>query len=182
MEKVFPIFIILAFGLNGLWYWMKLTLKANGYHVSWFWNHSSDIPNMYRLAKRTEEPIKKRKYYSMAIGMTVGAPLILISFFIIGTSIMEGDPCVYENRFRQTEWNGIVIKKYNDTPNHNYETLEIKNQLKTDKIQEWVVFSNGNFDRIEIGDSIAKNVGEITVHLFKNGQEQKLLVDYGCEN
>ena len=118
----------------------------------------------------------------MAIGMTVGAPLILISFFIIGTSIMEGDPCVYENRFRQTEWNGIVIKKYNDTPNHNYETLEIKNQLKTDKIQEWVVFSNGNFDRIEIGDSIAKNVGEITVHLFKNGQEQKLLVDYGCEN
>lgn len=182
MEKVFPIIIILVIGLNGLWYWIKFTLKTNGYPVSWFWNHFTDIPNIYKLAKRTEHPIKKRKYYSMAIGITFCLIAFPIAFFTVAPSMLTEDNCVYENRFRQTEWNGIVIRKYNDTPNHNYETIEIKNQLKTDKIQDWVVFSNGNFDRIKIGDSIAKNVGEITVKLFKAGQEQKLLVDYGCEN
>ena len=61
MEKVFPIMMILVLGLNGLWYWVKFTLKENEYPVSWFWSHFRDIPNMYRLAKRTDEPDKKEE-------------------------------------------------------------------------------------------------------------------------
>ena len=72
MEVAIPIMMILGLGLNGLWYWIKFTLKENGYPVSWFWNHFRDIPNMYRLAKSTDEPKTKRKYYSMAIGLTTG--------------------------------------------------------------------------------------------------------------
>lgn len=181
MEKVFPIMMILVLGLNGLWYWIKFTLKENGYPVSWFWSHFRDIPNMYKLAKSTDEPKKKRKYYSMAIGLTAGIIAFPIVFFTVVPSMMQGDPCEYENRFKQVEWNGTVMKKYNDTPNHNYETIEIQNPSELKKIQNWVVFSNGNFDRIEVGDSIAKNKGETNVYLYKNGQEQTLSVDYGCK-
>ncbi len=180
MEKVLPLILILVLGLNGLWYWIKITLKANGYPVSWFWSHFQDIPNMYRLAKQTIEPNKKRKYYSMAIGMTLGIVAFPIVFFTVVPSIMKGDPCEYENRFRQVEWNGTVIKKYNDKPNHNYETIEIENQTESKKIQNWGVFANGNFDRISVGDSIAKNKGETNVDLYKNGQKFELSVDYGC--
>lgn len=181
MEKLFPITIVLALGINGLWYWIKFTLKENGYPVSWFWIHFRDIPNVYRLAKRTNEPDKKRKYYSMAIGLTTGIIAFPIVFFALVPSMIQGDPCEYENRFKLVEWNGTVIKKYNDTPNHNYETIEIQNQSESKKIQNWVAFANGNFDRIEVGDSIAKNMGETNVHLYKNGLEQTLSVDYGCE-
>jgi len=173
--------IIMVLGLNGLWYWIKITLKANGFPVSWFWNHFQDLPNMYKLAKQTEEPAKKNKYYSIAIGMSLGIIAFPIIFFTTVTSIMQGDPCEYENRFRQVEWNGTVVKKFYDKPNHNYQTIKIQNQSESRIIQNWVVFSGGNFDKISVGDSIAKNKGEINVNLYKNGQKIQLFVDYGCE-
>ena len=180
MEEVFPIMLILVLGLNGLWYWIKITLKAKGYPVSWFWSNFRDIPNMYRLAKQTNEADKKRQYYSMAIGLTLGIIAIPIVFFTVVPSMLQDDPCEYENRFRKVEWNGTVTKKYKDKPNHNFETIEIENQEESKKIQNWVVFANGNFNRIDVGDSIAKNKGEINVDLYKNGQKLELTVDYGC--
>ena len=117
----------------------------------------------------------------MAVGLTAGIIAFSIVFFTVVPAIMQGDPCGYQNRFKLVEWNGTVMKKYDDKPNHNYETIEIQNHIESKTIQNWVVFANGNFDRIEVGDSIAKNKGETNVYLYKNGQEQKLLVDYGCE-
>ncbi len=117
----------------------------------------------------------------MAIGLTTGIIAFPIVFFAVVPSMIQGDPCEYENRFKLVEWNGTVIKKYNDIPNYNYETIEIQNQSESKKIQNWVAFANGNFDRMEVGDSIAKNMGETNVHLYKNGLEQTLSVDYGCD-
>ena len=88
MEVAIPIMMILGLGLNGLWYWIKFTLKENGYPVSWFWNHFRDTPNMYRLAKSTDEPKMKRKYYSMAIGLTTGLIAVSIVLFTIVPSMM----------------------------------------------------------------------------------------------
>jgi hypothetical protein len=55
--------MILGFGLNGLWYWIKFTIKVNGYPIIRFWSHFRDIPNIYRLAKEANELNIKRKYY-----------------------------------------------------------------------------------------------------------------------
>lgn len=181
MEKVFSIMMVLVLGLNGLWYWIKYTLKENGYPVSWFWSHFRDIPNMYRLANQTVEPKRRRQYYSMAIALTAGIIAFPVTFFTVVPSMMIGDPCEFESIFRQEEWHGIVTKKYNDAPNHNYETIELQNETGSKKIQNWVVFKNGNFDRIDVGDSIAKNKGETNVILYKNNYQYRLPVDYGCK-
>jgi len=50
---------------NILWYWIKFTLKENGYSVNWFWGHFNDIPNMFRLAKKTEDKKTRLRYYIM---------------------------------------------------------------------------------------------------------------------
>lgn len=82
MEITFPIMMIFTLVLNGLWYWIKFILKENGYPVSWFWNHFSDIPNMFHLAKKTEEPDKRRKYYAIAISLTTAIIFLILFFFI----------------------------------------------------------------------------------------------------
>ncbi len=80
MEEKISIFFILAIVINGLWYWTKVTLQRNGYPVSWFWNHLRDIPNMFRLARETKNPLKKRSYYLMANAIPI---LTIMAFFYI---------------------------------------------------------------------------------------------------
>lgn len=180
MDKIFPIMIMLVIGLNGLWYWVKSTLKQNGYEVSWFWNHVRDIPNMWKLAKNTNNPTLRTRYFLMAVGLPIGTLIFISSFFIIVPSSMQSDPCENARNFKQSEWSGIVVKKYRDTPNHNYKTIEIQNDNKVEKIQNSVIFQNGNFELLEIGDLISKRIGENNVRLYKNGSETFLVVDYGC--
>ena len=180
IDKGFPIIMILVIGLNGLSYWIKFTLKQNGYEVSWFWNHLRDIPNMWRLAKNTENPTLRKRYYLMTLGLPIGSIIFIATFFLIVLSPMQSDPCEYARYFQQTGWNGIVVNKYRDTPNHNYQTIEIQNGNNVEKIQNWVLFQNGNYEIIEKGDSISKRQGETFVRLYKNGKETELKVDYGC--
>ena len=83
IDKGFPIIMILVIGLNGLSYWIKFTLKQNGYEVSWFWNHLRDIPNMWRLAKNTENPTLRKRYYLMTLGLPIGSIIFIATFFLI---------------------------------------------------------------------------------------------------
>ncbi|MFT6997382.1 MAG: hypothetical protein ACJAQ4_001135 [Cryomorphaceae bacterium] len=61
----------------------------------------------------------------MATGLTLGIIALPPMFFALVPSIMHYDPCEYESSFRQTECNVSITKRYNDTPNCNYETVEI---------------------------------------------------------
>jgi hypothetical protein len=180
MDRILPIMFILVIGLNALSYWIKFTLKQNGYEVSWFWNHMRDIPNIWKLAKNTDNPCLRTRYFLMASGLPIGTVIFIASFFIIVPSSMQSDPCEYAKYFKQTEWKGIVIEKYRDTPNHDYQTIEVKNESMIEKIQNWVLFQNGNYELIEIGDSISKRKDEKFVRLYKSGNERILKVDYGC--
>jgi len=83
--------IIISFfvlGLNGLWYWNKYTLSQNGYPVSWAFNHFRDIPNMFELAKKTEDPELKKKYKIRAWLLPLGIPVLFIIFFALAFKIM----------------------------------------------------------------------------------------------
>jgi hypothetical protein len=62
---------ILVVVVNGLGYWIKYTLKENGYEVSWFWGHFRDLINIFHLARCTEEVSAKKKYYFMAYGIVI---------------------------------------------------------------------------------------------------------------
>lgn len=83
MEKYFYIFIPIVIIVNGLWYLVKYTLKQNGYYINWFFNHGHDIPNMIKLAKETEEPSKRKKYFLLAYGLPASLIITFGSFIII---------------------------------------------------------------------------------------------------
>ena len=180
--NIFIIIIILVpLILNGLWYWTKSVLKENGYHVSWFWGHFRDIPNIFNLAGKTNEPSKKRKYYSMAFSLTASIVAFPIVLFTVVPSIVKRNPCDIQNRFKLETWNGIITNKYLDKPNHNNRTIEIQNELQTKNIQNWYLLNNGNYQIINVGDSIAKNKNSLIVELYQNGKKIALSVDFGCE-
>ncbi len=181
MEKTFPILIILVIVTNGLWIWSKIILKRNGMPVNWFWNHNKDIANLWRLAKKTENINSKRKYYLIALSLPIGIIIAFTFFFIQVPKAMIGDPCEYEERFRNRKWNGIVIKKYKDSSNHNYETIEINSGSESELIRELTLFSETNFAKINIGDSISKEKGDLFATLFMENEEIILNADYGCE-
>jgi len=82
---IYLLFLI-AIVFNILWFWVKFTLKRNGYKTNWFSNHLNDIPNIYRLEKKTEDPRKRKRYYYMAIALTVSIlifPLAIIYFIFL---------------------------------------------------------------------------------------------------
>jgi hypothetical protein len=171
--------IVLVFALNGLWFWIKSTLKENGYPVSWFWNHFQDIPNIFGLAIATTDKQAKTKYYAMAIFLVVG----IVAFPIIAFNLIPsiGDNrCSFQKEFNYREWNGVVIDKHLDRPNHNFETLELRHDSTTTKIQDLVTDFNNSYDSIRIGDSLSKKRGNNFVSVFREGKVSQLTVDCGC--
>lgn len=181
MENTFDKLIVLVIVLNIMAYLIKYILKTKGYPVAWFSKHLRDIPNLWRLIKKTQNTGERILY--LVLGTSF--PLLTVVFIISAFSQMKDfgtvDWCEYEKQFRQTEWQGIVTKKYIDNANHAYETIEIDNNGKLRTIQNWVIFQNGNFEQIEIGDSIVKELGVVNLKLYRQDVEIELVVDYGCD-
>ncbi|MFC1669919.1 hypothetical protein ACFL20_05950 [Spirochaetota bacterium] len=82
--------ISLAIGVNAVWYIAKYILKKNGYLISWNFfegrrdrNILKDIPNMFDLAKKTENGLLKILYYMMPVIIMIGLPVMLVLFLII---------------------------------------------------------------------------------------------------
>ena len=74
--------LLFLVALNGLWYWMKIILKDNGYKVSWFWNHFSDLPNFFKLVQATENKNQKIKYMTI-LSATIFGIIVFIIYFIL---------------------------------------------------------------------------------------------------
>ena len=166
-------------GLNGLWYWIKFTLKSHDYEVSWFWNHFRDIPNIFRLARSVENKTEKTKYKTMGVSLILG----LISFpFIVFTTIptIGDNRCTFQEYFDQREWSGVVTNKYLDSKNHNYETLTLLINKQTIDVQDLVTDWNNSYDSIQSGDSLVKRMGDNYVTVYRNGLKKRLTVDCGC--
>ncbi|MFA7301959.1 MAG: hypothetical protein WC069_06635 [Candidatus Shapirobacteria bacterium] len=180
MEELILVILIGFIVVNGLSYWSKYILGKNGYPVSWF-RHYQDIPNMFSLARETKELSKKRIYYIIGAGIPIGMIITFALFITVLPKPNQNLPCIYQEKFRQTEWSGIVIKKYMDSLHYNAKRIEIQNNNEVKKIRNNMFFANGNFEKIEVGDSIVKQLGEINIKLFKRDHETVLPVDYGCD-
>ena len=181
MDNSFDKIIVLVVILNILAYWIKYILKSKGYPVSWFSKHLRDIPNLWRLFGKTKKASERLLYFILGTVLPILTIVFIVAAFLQMKDFTEVDWCKLQEQFRQTEWSGIVTNKYIDKPNHSYETIEIKSHGQIQKIQNWVLFQNGNFEQIEVGDSIVKKQGLVNVSLYKSGQEIQLIVDYGCE-
>lgn len=78
MEMAIIVVVFVLIALSGVRYSAKDALKKNGYPISWFLKHFQDIPNMYKLAALTADRSLRKKYYVMAILLTVVNVGILI--------------------------------------------------------------------------------------------------------
>jgi|ERR1041385_2274280 len=74
----FYIFAILA---NGLWYYGKYLLRANGYRASYIW-HFGDLSKLRRMASVESDTGKRRKYFAVLIGIYTSAALFFIMAFL----------------------------------------------------------------------------------------------------
>lgn len=181
MENLFDKIVGLVIFLNILAYLIKYILKKKGYPVSWFSAHLRDIPNFWRLIIKTKKTGEKLIYFVLGTIFSILTVVFVIFVFANMKDFAKVDGYDYEEQFRKTQWNGIVTDKYIDKPNHSYQTIEIKDGKNLKTIQNWVLFQNGNFEKIEIGDSIVKKQGLVNVKLYKQGEELELIVDYAYD-
>ncbi|WP_066633004.1 hypothetical protein [Labilibacter marinus] len=181
MQDSFYKIVVLVITLNLSAYLIKYILKTKGYPINWFSGYVRDICNLWKLFIKTKKIIEKLIYFILGTAFPLLTIVFITSVFSYTNNFSEVDRCEYEEQFRQTQWAGIISNKYIDKINHSYKTIEIENDGKLQKIQNWVLFQNGNFEQIEIGDSMVKTQGLVNVKLFKNDKELELIVDYGCD-
>jgi H+/Cl- antiporter ClcA len=62
---LFLLIILLIFGVNFLWYWIKEELRRNGYKVYYFHSHLQDLSNFSDLIRKTSDPDIKAHYKKM---------------------------------------------------------------------------------------------------------------------
>lgn len=91
------------------------------------------------------------------------------------------DVCMWSNKMRVQEMNGVVSSKYIDSKNHNKPTIEVKQGSRNEKFQ----FTNeksGFYNFINVGDSILKESGELEVSVFTKVDTTATMLNYGCKN
>jgi hypothetical protein len=77
---------------------------------------------------------------------------------------------------------GVVQKKYIDSSQHSFPTIEIQN-LKDFKIKKLnlILDTSGFFDRINLNDTLKKEIGSSEIHVLRENTEELLLkIDFGC--
>jgi len=183
MEFTFEKIVTLVIILNVIAYLIKFILKSKGFTVSWLYNHHHDFVNIWKLLGKTKKFGERALYFIIGTVYPILIVIFIYAAFLQISNSTKHDPCVYQEKFRQLDWNGVVVKKYIDKTYHNLKTLEIERyQIQTEKIQHWALFENDNFEKVEIGDSIVKKQGLVYVTLFKPDTVIQLDVDFGCEN
>ena len=81
MEKYIAFLFLII--INAFSYRIKFVLEKNGYSTSWIWTHFQDIPNMYELAKKTDDSSLRIQRYLLAIGVPIGMLCAAVLFFFV---------------------------------------------------------------------------------------------------
>jgi len=175
--------VILAIVLNGLIFIIYLILKNNGERGGLFNGAIFSNPiKLFRLAKRTENKGIKITYFSMVFAIPILTILFIFSAYNQMSEFKNRDECINQEYFINREWKGVVIEKFLDKKNHNSPNIKIQNGNGIETIQNGFLFyHNKNYEFIEVGDSISKIRGKLTVQLFNPKGVVELEPDFDCE-
>ena len=102
----------------------------------------------------------------------------VIIFFISQPS--DDEICIQQyKKEKGIYYNGRVVAKYLDKANHNSKTLELS--MKGEKVNlDWDL--SGLYEFVEVNDSIVKDTGNYEVRIYRDSDEYKFIIDYGCDN
>lgn len=114
---------------------------------------------------------------------------IIISFFILlliiifalpkNRWVFRGPLCSEKDIMKGIKLEAIVISKFNDSNNHNYQTVkfqDIKNGTRFNVF--FINEKSGFFDLIETGDTVIKKTN--CLDIFSNNKRIKSKLVYDC--
>ena len=109
--------------------------------------------------------------------------VLFVTFLIKIIPVMSiNSRCVDYDNFLKISLNGVVIKKYIDSTQHSYHTIEIKN-FENLKIERIILDLDTSdlFTNINVNDMVYKVINSDSVFRIKNNQKIFLSkVDFGC--
>jgi hypothetical protein len=118
-----------------------------------------------------------RKIFGSYIQYAIFGIIVLIFILLYGM-----DHCFKEWQGGRLSYQGIVTKKYQDSTNHNFYTLELNGSDE----HHLVDFGSRNenekvYSQISMGDSVVKTKGSYELHVFTKEDKKEFVIDYGCE-
>lgn len=173
----FPILIVLVIIVNVFWYEIKNILLVNGYKVSWFSGHFGNLLDFSNLIDNTYDQNEKNRYKLIFRGLIVTI-LIFIATVVTFAFDFRNISCNRYNNYLNEEISGVIVDKFNDQPNHNYQTLTIESNGEQINNTVLSIHNNGLFDSVNVGDKIAKRRGDsITIIIHPDNSIVEFKVD-----
>lgn len=77
--------------------------------------------------------------------------------------------------------NGIVVRKFIDSNNHNIPTLTVATQDQKKEF-EFVNEQSRFFEFTQVGDTVFKAPKTMKIEIRRNGSKFEKILDYGCQN
>lgn len=179
MPGFFIPLLLLVIAGNVLWYWIKEILKKNGYPIRYFGNSFQDIPNIFRLAKKTIDKSAKRKYYTLGFSLISLLVLIPTLLFFLVPSIIRDSRKEQYDYFLNKSFHGIVLRTYKDSVNHYYKTIEIKTALGVETNTDLVGERSDLFEFLKANDTIEKSSGNLGVRIRRENMDTTFFADLG---
>lgn len=114
---------------------------------------------------------------------------LYIIFFgvILSPGIIEiinsfNDECRSLKAFLPLAYHGIIVKKYIDSTEHSYHTVEIRNFDDPD-IQKLLLDHDktGFFWKINVNDTIHKKFGSDTVFIYNKSGRKQYVLNFDCK-
>ncbi|SFG93696.1 hypothetical protein [Pontibacter chinhatensis] len=91
--------------------------------------------------------------------------------------------CNDEEAVRMEYWGSVVSRKFLNSKNHNYKTLEIVDSARSRTRTYRLILSNdksGLYHYVSEGDSIVKQNGSLAAKVIHHTMEREFIIDLGC--
>ncbi len=115
-------------------------------------------------------------------GSIIGISLVILWLVFVLPRI-PSDSCLQKEKAARNLRiaNGVLIKKFNDAPNHNYETIKYKDGEDEKESTDFVFDESGCYQYLQIGDSIFKKSESLLFRVRRNKKDSLFILNYGCK-
>lgn len=119
-----------------------------------------------------------KKWFSFGLFVFMSF-IIFIMFF--EPLIRKNAFCDLSEKYRIDNLHGIVIRKYRDSENHNYKTIEIKEESHKILKRNLTGDLSGLYEYISAGDSVYKPAGTLKTLVIRVNEKKYFTIDFGCK-
>jgi hypothetical protein len=91
--------------------------------------------------------------------------------------------CIHQSEAMRESFRGEIVNIYEDRKNHNIRTLVIKDSSGESRVSTILaVDGSGLFDKLEVGDNISKELGQLMVIYGNDARKDSIMLKYDCED